>query len=74
MKARGPISSAIVMVMKVSTLGLESRQNLQRTFGLAVLGYLFGPPSESKRYLKRIKDILDFSTKFETLGDGSIAD
>lgn len=42
---------------------------LQKTFEEAILNFLYGPPTQEEKALKKIKEILDFALKYGNLGD-----
>jgi hypothetical protein len=47
---------------------------LQKTFEKAILCFIFGPPEQEAKALKKVKDIIDFASKYKLLGESDSDD
>jgi len=57
-----------------SASGSPSTISLQSTFEAAVLGFIFGPPEIEEKAWKKVKDIIEFASKYTSLGDSDSDD
>jgi hypothetical protein len=48
--------------------------NLQKTFEAAILCFIFGPPEQEEKALKKFRDIIDFALKHKLLGESDSDD
>ena len=48
--------------------------SLQSTFEAAILGFIFGPPEIEEKAWKKVKEILEFASKYTSLGDSDSDD
>jgi len=47
---------------------------LQRTFEVAILGFIFGPPELEEKAWKKVQDIIAFASKYTLLGESDSDD
>ena len=57
-----------------SASGSPSTISLQSTFEAAILGFIFGPPEIEEKAWKKIKEIIEFASKYMSLGDSDSDD
>ncbi len=57
-----------------SASGSPSTISLQSTFEAAILGFIFGPPEIEEKAWKKVKDIIEFASKYTSLGDSDSDD
>ena len=48
--------------------------SLQSTFEAAILGFIFGPPEIEEKAWKKVKEIIEFASKYKPLGDSDSDD
>jgi hypothetical protein len=48
--------------------------SLQKTFEEAILCFIFGPPEQEEKALKKFRDIIDFALKHKSLGESDSDD
>ena len=48
--------------------------SLQSTFEAAILGFIFGPPEIEEKAWKKVKEIIEFASKYTSLGDSDSDD
>lgn len=53
----------------LNAAGASSTQNLQRSFGLAIFRLILGPPESRVKAVKKIRDIVEFASMNDSLGD-----
>ena len=59
----------IGVAIKVSSAsGSLSTMSLQRPFEAAILGFIFGPPEIEETAWKKIREIIEFASKYKPLG------
>jgi hypothetical protein len=51
-----------------------SKISLQSTFEAAILGFIFGPPEIEEKAWKKVRDIIEFASKYTSLGDSDSDD
>jgi hypothetical protein len=65
----------IGVALKASTaLNSPGTMTLQRTFEEAILCFIFGPPEQEEKALKKFRDIIDFALKHKSLGESDSDD
>ena len=65
----------IGVALKVSSvLSSPGTVTLQRTFEEAILCFIFGPPEQEEKALKKVKEIIDFALKYKLLGESDSDD
>ena len=47
---------------------------LQRTFEEAILGFIFGPPEIEDKAWKKVRDIIEFASRYMSLGESDSDD
>jgi len=47
---------------------------LRRTFEGAILCFIYGPPQQEEKALKKVKEIIDFALKYKLLGESGSDD
>ena len=57
-----------------SASGSPGTISLQRPFEVAILGFIFGPPEIEEKAWKKVKDIIEFASKYKPLGDSDSDD
>jgi hypothetical protein len=57
-----------------SASGSPSTISLQSTFEAAILGFIFGPPEIEEKAWRKVKDIIEFASKYTSLGDSDSDD
>jgi hypothetical protein len=48
--------------------------SLYRTFEEAIHCFIFGPPEQEEKSLKKVKEIIDFALKYKCLGESDSDD
>jgi hypothetical protein len=48
--------------------------SLYRTFEEAIHSFIFGPPEQEERALKKVKEIIDFALRYKCLGESASDD
>ena len=62
------IGMVIGMALKVSSsLSSPDTVTLLRTFEEAILCFIFGPPEQEEKALNKVKEIIDFASKYKLL-------
>ncbi len=51
-----------------------STMSLQSTFEAAILGFIFGPPEIEEKAWKKVKEIIEFASKYTSLGESDSDD
>jgi len=57
-----------------SASGSPSKISLQSTFEAAILGFIFGPPEIEEKAWKKVKEIIEFASKYTSLGESDSDD
>ena len=57
-----------------SASGSRSTISLQRTFEAAILGFIYGPPEIEEKAWKKVKEIIEFASKYTSLGESDSDD
>ncbi len=47
---------------------------LRRTFEGAILCFIYGPPQQEEKALKKVKEIIEFALKYKLLGESGSDD
>ena len=53
----------------MSAAGAPSMRTLQRSFDLAIFSLILGPPEFRGKAVKKIRDIVEYASRDEQLGD-----
>ena len=65
----------VEMSVKVPSVSSSSSTTiLQKTFEKAILCFIFGPPEQEAKALKKVKEIIDFALKCKLLGESDSDD
>ena len=65
----------IGVALEVSSLSSSPGiPTLQRTFEVAILGFIFGPPELEERAWKKVQDLIEFASKYKLLGESDSDD
>jgi len=63
----GMVIGVVLEVLSASSS--PGTMTLQRTFGEAILCFIFGHPELEEKALKKVKDIIDFALEYKLLGE-----
>ena len=63
------------MALEVSSaLSSPGTMTLRRTFESAILCFIYGPPELEEKALRKVKEIIDFVSKYKLLGESGSDD
>lgn len=69
-KARRLHRLVIGVALEVSSASTSpGTTTLQSTFEAAILGFIFGPPETEEKAWKKVREIIEFVSKYKVLGE-----